>query len=201
MILWWLGISNLVLFLWSTPVEGHLWGFGSCPCLRSKQETRQSPSSSGARFCTGNSESKCKFVLFQEGAPLCRFSHEGVYGGAWSRFPLWNPGSPPLQQGEGSITHRLRQCACSGPSDVVYLVMVYQGGSLLFSGVYSPDYDNCSNVQYVNKQPRRPGKGDFGSGRDLNHWPPPLPMIPHQVETQLIASQQFPVSVSGLIRL
>ena len=37
------------------------------------------------------------------------------------------------------------------------------------SGVYSPDYDYCSNVQYVNKQPRRLGKGDFGSGRDLNH--------------------------------
>ena len=41
------------------------------------------------------------------------------------------------------------------------------------SEVYSPDYDNCSDVQYVNKQPRRLGKGDFGSGRDLNHWPPP----------------------------
>ena len=27
----------------------------------------------------------------------------------------------------------------------------------------------------------------------------PLPMIPHQVETQFIASQPFPVSVSGLI--
>ena len=46
---------------------------------------------------------------------------------------------------------------------------------LLFfcSGVYSPDYDNCNNVQYVNKQPTRLGNGDFGSGRDLNHWPPP----------------------------
>ena len=33
--------------------------------------------------------------------------------------------------------------------------------SLFFcSGVYSPDYDNCDNVQYVNKQPRRLGKGD-----------------------------------------
>ena len=31
------------------------------------------------------------------------------------------------------------------------------------SGVYSPDYDNCSNVQYANKQPRRLGKGDFGT--------------------------------------
>ena len=65
------------------------------------------------------------------------------------------------------------------------------------SGVYSPDYDNCSNVQYVNKQPRRLRKGDFGSDRDLNH--DSLPMIPHQVETQFIASQPFPVPVSGLI--
>ena len=36
------------------------------------------------------------------------------------------------------------------------------------SGVYSPDYDNCSNAQYVNKQPKRLRKGDFGSDRD--HW-------------------------------
>ena len=45
--------------------------------------------------------------------------------------------------------------------------------SVFCSGVYSPDYDNCSNVQYVSKQPRRLRKGDFGSDRDLNHWPPP----------------------------
>ena len=44
---------------------------------------------------------------------------------------------------------------------------------LFCSGVYSPDYDNCSNVQYVNKQPSHLGKGDFGSGQDLNHWLPP----------------------------
>ena len=41
--------------------------------------------------------------------------------------------------------------------------------SFFCSGVYSPDYDNCSNAQYVNKQLRRLGKCDFGSGRDLNH--------------------------------
>ena len=34
---------------------------------------------------------------------------------------------------------------------------------LFWSGVYSPDYDNCSNVQYPNKQPRRLSNGDFGS--------------------------------------
>ena len=30
-----------------------------------------------------------------------------------------------------------------------------------WSGVYSPDYDNCSNVQYANKQPRRLSNDDF----------------------------------------
>ena len=33
----------------------------------------------------------------------------------------------------------------------------------------------------------------------LRFEPDPLPTIPHQAETQLIASQPFPVSVSGLI--
>ena len=42
-----------------------------------------------------------------------------------------------------------------------------------WGGIYSPDYDNCSNVQYVNKQPRRLREGDFGSNQDLDHWPPP----------------------------
>ena len=38
--------------------------------------------------------------------------------------------------------------------------------SMLF---FVREFDNCSNAQYVNKQPRRLGKGDFGSDRDLNH--------------------------------
>ena len=46
-------------------------------------------------------------------------------------------------------------------------------GNVFFgSGVYSPDYDNCRNVLHANKHPRHLEKADFGSGRDLNHWPP-----------------------------
>ena len=39
---------------------------------------------------------------------------------------------------------------------------------------------------------------DFGSYQDSNHRPPP-PLIPHQMETQFIASPLFHVSVSDII--
>ena len=69
---------------------------------------------------------------------------------------------------------------------------------IFFLGAHSPDYENCSNVQYVNKQPRCLREGYFlGLTEILTTGP--LAMIPHQVETQFIASQPFPVSVSGLI--
>ena len=46
----------------------------------------------------------------------------------------------------------------SADLDIFLYFAKYQ---VFFLGVYSPDYDNCSYVQYVNKQPRRLSNGDF----------------------------------------
>ena len=61
--------------------------------------------------------------------------------------------------------------------------------------------DDCNGVP-VNLVPLQvnlvPGLVTLGLTTEIQ-TADPLPMIPHQVETQFIASQPFPVSVSGLI--
>ena len=73
----------------------------------------------------------------------------------------------PAPSAEGTKDERIRRV------ETVMKIPKLELRIFFCSGVYIPDYDNCSNVQYVNKQPRRLGKSDFGSGRDLNHLPPP----------------------------
>ena len=68
-----------------------------------------------------------------------------------------------------------------------------------FLRVYSPDYDKCSKAMYSMSIYSLDVWQRVTLGLTEIWTTDPLPMIPHQVETQFIASQPYPVSVSGLI--